>query len=363
MNSKQNIRTMSIFEHMRKNNSRELLFFEEQSLQLKAIIAVDSIVLGPANAAAKFYNYKNEDEAISDALDIAYYNSLRAALLRRSMGGASIILMGNPSKLKSEMYFRALGVFLNRWNGKLYMSSGKGISYQDLHDVKRESNYILGMEESHGGLGKIYVNRAKGLIKGLKAIVKYKLKTNSLKGLKIVVQGIGDLGSEFVKQLIKEEAEITITDKIYDRIKVIRDEVSNVKIEKPENIYHTECDIFCSCAAERMIGTEELMQLKCKILTGGTNQLLKNQNDTQLLKQNNILYVPGYILNGGDIIQMSNELEGYGYEKLENELEDIYRNTLELLNESDETGTMLCELAIKKAEEYVTKVSAIKLLK
>jgi hypothetical protein len=60
---------------------------------------------------------------------------------------------------------------------------------------------------------------------------------------------------------------------------------------------------------------------------------------------------------------MSNELEGYGYEKLENELEDIYRNTLELLNESDETGTMLCELAIKKAEEYVTKVSAIKLLK
>jgi leucine dehydrogenase len=354
---------MSIFEHMRRNNSRELLFFEEQSLQLKAIIAVDSIVLGPANAAAKFFNYKSEDEAIADALDIAYYNSLRAALLRRSMGGASIILIGNPSKLKSEMYFRALGVFLNRWNGKLYMSSGKGISYQDLHDVKRESDYILGMEESHGGLGKIYVNRAKGLIKGLKACAKYKLKTNSLKGLKIVVQGIGDLGSEFVKQLIKEEAEITITDKIYDRIKVISDEVSKVKIEKPENIYSVDCDIFCSCAAERMLGIEELSQLKCKVLTGGTNQLLKDPSNGQLLKERNILYVPGYILNGGDIIQMSNELEGYGSEKLENELEDIYRNTLELLNEADESGTMLCDLAVKKAEEYVTKVSAIKLLK
>jgi leucine dehydrogenase len=354
---------MSIFEHMRKNNSRELLFFEEQSLQLKAIIAVDSIVLGPANAAAKFYHYKNEDEAIADALDIAYYNSLRAALLKRSMGGGSIVLIGDPSKLKSEMYFRALGIFLNRWNGKLYMSTGKGISYQNLQDVRRESKFILGMEESHGGLGKIYQNRAKGLIKGLKAITKYKLKTGSLKGLKIVVQGIGDLGSEFVKQLIKEEAHITITDKIYDRIKVIRDEVSDIKIEKPENIYHVECDIFCSCAAERMIGTEDLTQLKCKILTGGTNQPLKNIKDRQLLKDNNILYVPGYIVNGGDIIQMSNELEGYGYEKLENELDDIYKNTLELLTEAEESGVMLCDLAIKKAEEYVTNVSAVRLLK
>jgi leucine dehydrogenase len=348
---------------MRKNNSRELLFFEEQSLQLKAIIAVDSIVLGPANAASKFFNYRNEDDAIADALDIAYYNSLRAALLRRSMGGASIVLMGNPSKLKSEMYFRALGVFLNRWNGKLYMSTGKGISYQDLHDVRRESKYILGMEESHGGLGKIYLNRAKGLIKGIKAIAKYKLKTNNLKGLKVVVQGIGDLGSEFVKELIKEEADITITDKIYDRIKVVRDQVSNIKIEKPENIYRVDCDIFCSCAAEKMMTADDISQLNCKILTGGTNQPFKNPKDIEILKNKEILYVPGYIVNGGDIIQMSNELEGYGYEKLESELDDIYRNTLELLMEANETGMMLCDLAVKKAEEYVTRVSAIKLLK
>ena len=179
---------MSIFEHMKKNKSRELLFLEEETLNLKAIIAVDSIILGAANASAKLFEYKNEDEAVSDALDIAYYNSLRAALLRRSVGGASIVLLGNPDKVKSEMYFRALGVFLNRWNGKLFMSISKGVSYEDLNYVGRESKYILGLEESHGGLGKIYVSRAKGMIKGLKAIAKHKLKTNSLKGLKIILQ-------------------------------------------------------------------------------------------------------------------------------------------------------------------------------
>ena len=354
---------MSIFEHMRKNNSRELLFFEEQSLKLKAIIAVDSIVLGPANASAKLYKYNKEDDAIADALDIAYYNSLRASLLRRSLGGASIVLIGDPYKVKSEMYFRALGVFLNRWNGKLYMSKSKGVSHEDLNFVRRETKYILGMEESHGGLGIIYVNRAKGMINGMKAIAKYKLNTNSLKGLKIVVQGIGDLGSELIKQLIKEEATITITDKIYDRIKVIQDEVRDIKIEKPENIYSVECDIFCSCATEKLIEKSNLSKINCKILTGGTNQPLKNLKDAEILKQNGVLYVPGYIINGGDIIQMTNEIEGYGTEKVENELHDIYRGTLELITESDEKGIVLCELATKKAEEYVTNVSAIKMLK
>ncbi len=348
---------------MRKNNSRELLFFEEQSLKLQAIIAVDSIVLGPANASAKLFHYSDEDDAIADALDIAYYNSMRAALLKRSMGGASIILCGKPEEVKSEMYFRALGVFLNRWNGNLFMSISKGVSYKDLKHVRKESKYILGMEKTHGGLGQIYENRAKGMIKGLKAIAKYKLKSGSLKGLKIVVQGIGDLGSQLVKQLIEEGADITITDKIYDRIKVVQDKVRDIKIEKPEKIYDIKCDIFCSCAAEKMIDKNDLSKIKAKILTGGTNQPLKNLKDVEILKQNNVLYVPGYIINGGDIIQMTNEIEGYKTDKVENELEDIYHNTLKLLEESETSGTFLCKLAVNKAEEYVTNVSAIKLLR
>ncbi len=348
---------------MKKNKSRELLFLEEETLNLKAIIAVDSIILGAANASAKLFDYKNEDEAVADALDIAYYNSLRAALLHRSMGGASIVLLGNPDKVKSEMYFRALGVFLNRWNGKIFMSISKGVSNQDLNYVRKESKYILGLEESHGGLGKIYVSRAKGMIKGFKAIAKHKLKSNSLKGLKIVVQGIGDLGSELVKQLIEEEAEIIITDKIYDRIKVIQDKVSNIRIEKPDNIYDVECDIFCSCASEKLISTENIKRIKSKVLTGGTNQALKNLKDVSILKENNVLYVPGYIINGGDIIQMANENEGYGANKIEFELNYIYQNTLDLIIESEKTNVVLCKLATNKAEEYVTNVSAIKMIR
>jgi leucine dehydrogenase len=354
---------MSIFEHMKKNNSRELLFFEEESLALKVIVAIDSIVLGPANASAKLLNYKKEDDAIADALDIAYYNSLRAAILKRSIGGGSIILWGDPDKVKSEMYFRALGVFINRWKGKLFMTKSKGVSYKDMNYVRKETEYMLGMDESHKGLGRIYLSRAKGMIWGLKAATKHKLDTNSLKGLKVAVQGVGDLGTELVKELIKEGAELTITDKIYDRIKVIQDEVNDINIVRPEDIYDCECDIFCSCATERLISKENLKRLKCKILSGGTNEILKSEEEAEMMRKSETLYIPGYIINGGDIIQLSNEINGYGKEKMEEELSDIYYNTMDIILDSEKTNIPPCKIAVKKAEEYVKNISAIKMIK
>ncbi len=353
----------SIFEHMRRNNSRELLFFEEQSLSLKAIIAIDSIVLGPANAGAKLFLYENEDTAISDALDLAYYNSLRASILRRSLGGGSIILFGDAKKVKSEMYFRALGVFLNRWNGKLYLTKGKGVTYKDLNYVRRESKYILGLEESHNGLGSIYVSRAKGLIWALKAASKNKLQTDSLKGLHVVVQGVGNLGSELVEELLKEEAKITVTDKIYDKIKVIQDKVNDIKILRPQEIYDVKCDIFCSCASEKLITEEDAKKINCKILTGSTNQILEKEETEKIFKERGILYLPGYTVNGGDIIQLANEIEGYGKEKSDGELIDIYYNTLDLINAAEKSGELLNEISSKRAADYVRKVAAIKMLK
>ncbi len=353
---------MKIFEHMRRNNSRELLFFEEQKWSLKAIIAIDSIVLGPANASTKLYNYTDEDEAIADALDIAYFNSLRAALLRRSLGGGSIVLIGEQN-VKNEMYFRALGVFLNRWNGNLYMTKAKGISYNDLNHVRKESGFILGLDESHNGLGKIYGSRARGMIWGLRAAAKEVFDNNSLKGLRIVVHGIGDLGSELVKELIAEGADITICDRIYDRIKVIQDKVRDIKIVRPEDVYKTKCDMFLSCASEKIMNASDIKELQCKVLTGSTNQILQSPEDSKLLSDRSILYLPGYIINGGDIIQLTNEISGYGKEKVESELPDIYYNTLDLINEAKKNAKTICSVAVEKSEEYVRNVSAIKMLK
>ena len=261
------------------------------------------------------------------------------------------------------MYFRALGLFLNRWNGKMYMSKGTGVSYEDLKNVKKESKYVLGLEESFGGHGKISVSRASGMIWGLKAAAKHNLKTSSLEGMKIVVQGIGELGYELVKLLIQEKADIVITDKIYDKIKVIQDTVNDIKIVKPNEVYKEKCDIFCSCATDKIINSTKAEQLNCKILTGSTNEILTDSNTEHFIYNNKINYIPGYIINSGDVIQLANELEGYGKEKVIQEMPDIYYNTLDLLNDAEKQSKSIREISINRAAEYTKQVSAIKMLK
>ncbi len=354
---------MNIFSHMKKNSSRELLFFEEESLSLKAIVAIDSIVLGAAMASTKLINYNSEEAAISDALDTAYYNSLKAALLKRSLGGGSIILLGQPKQVKSEMYFRALGIFLNRWGGKLFLTKSTGVSYPDIKQVMRESKFVLGLQKKQNGLGRISKSRAKGLIQGLLAAVKHKLDKNSLENLEVVVQGVGESGSELVKLLIEQKAKITITDKIYDKIKQIQDKVNAIKVVRPEDVYTQNCDIFCSCAKDKIISEENAKLLNCKIITGTRNVFFKNTASEKELAKANILHIPGYIVNSGDVLQLENEKNGFSEKKLASEFIDIYHNTLSLIQLAQEQKKPISEVAIATAEKYIADVAAIKMLK
>ncbi len=348
---------------MKKNNSRELLFFEEEIISLKAIIAIDSIVLGPANSSIKLHNYSSEDEAITDALDIAYYNSLKSALLRRGLGGGSIVLCGDPKKVKSEMYFRALGIFLNRWNGKILMTKGTGVGYNDLRDINKESEFLLGIKDCQDGWGKPSKSRARGMIWGMRAAAKNKLDCKTLKGLKVSVQGVGELGAELVKLLIEEGADITITDIVYDKIKVIQDKVNDIKIVRPTEIYKEKCDIFCACSKNYLLDENAASELNCRILTGSVDKVLKNEKLYDILNQKNILYIPGYVINSGDIIQFALENKGRPLSKLKNELQDIYYSTLDLIEKHEKQKIGIEEIAVKQAEKYIKDIATVKMLK
>ncbi len=355
---------MGIFELMEKTNNNEVMFFEESSVGLKAIIAVHNTVLGPALATSRLYNYKSELEAVEDALKLAYYNTYRSALLKRNFGGGSIVLYGDPKKVKSEMYFRTLGIFLNKLYGKIFMSKGPGIDYVDLLDVKRESNYLLGLSErAIANADKEIISTAKGMIWGMKAAIKETMDKPNLEGLTIVIQGIGEIGFNLVQGLLIEKANVIITDLIYDKIKVIQDKVPNIKVVKPQDIYKEKCDIFCSCAVNGLINENTANQLNCKILTGSVNQICETEEVYPILKTKGILYVPGFLINAGEIIQFSKELDNFSYRGIDEQLNDIYYVTLNILKMAKSQNKAPDKVAFEMAKNYVDNVAAIKMLK
>ncbi len=349
---------------MKETNSNEVVFFNEPSLNLKAIIAIDNRILGPALATCRIYNFESIEKATRTALSMAYHNTFRSALLKKGFGGGGIVLIGNQSKIKNEMYLRTLGIFINKLQGKILLARSASISYKDMLDVKRETKYILGINDEYIKSGNSPVEAvARSMIWGIKAAVKSKFGSESIDGLSFAVQGVGDVGHSFVKQLLKYDTKITVTDKVYDKIKIIQDKVPNIKVVRPNEIYKQQVDIFVSCAFNNYISKEDVMQLNCKILTGSINSVLRTKELAELAVKRNILYIPGYVISGGEMMQLSNEYENKNPDLLEDELSEIYNITYNLINEAELQNKLINEVALNTAKKYVEDVAAIKMLK
>jgi leucine dehydrogenase len=356
---------MEIFKLMQTTNCNEVVFFEEPSVDLRAIIAVNDTTLGQAITTCRQNYCSNTEAAAETALSMAYYNTIRAALLQRPFGGAGLTICGANETTKNEMFFRTLGVFINKWNGKIILARSSGISHCDMLDIKRETNYLLGIDERYINTNNSPVECiAKGMIQGIRAIVRKKLEAESLEGLSFVIQGVGEIGSNFIKELMKiNGVKITVTDIIYDKIKVIQDHSPEIKVVKPTEIYKEKCDVFVSCAVNNLIKEEDTKQLDCKILTGSTNEFLFNNKVEKVVLEKEIFYVPGFIINGGEIIQLDNEYKGNDLSVLEKEISQIFNVTLELLTRADQQKKSISEVAFQTAREYIEGVATIKKLR
>jgi leucine dehydrogenase len=279
------------------------------------------------------------------------------------MGGGSIILLGDPEKIKSEQYFRALGVFIDKLKGKVFVVSESGVTDEDLLDLQRETEFVLGLPEIYDGSGDRASRTAKGVLWGMKAAAKEKFGDISLKGLKVSVRGVGYVGKQLVKELLQEGAILTVTDKVYDKIKEVQDMFPSVKVVKPDEFYGQECDIFAPCAFDNSITQKEAENMKCSIIAGSTNCSISDKNALKILNEKGVLILPGYLINSGDIIQVSNELDGYSINKTEIELKSIYYRTLSILQKAKKSNKLPSEIAIEEAENYINEISYIKSLR
>ncbi len=353
---------MEIFEIMKKTTGNELVFFEEPSVSLRAIVAVNDITLGKAITTSRI-SKKSTDEAIAEALRIAHYNTYKSALLRRRFGGGGMVLCGDLPTENKDIYLRTLGAFLYRL--KEYIDLGK-IPQTNMKEMLDFSNVfygdVVGFEENYNENKNASAEAtAKGMMLGLKAIARKKFNTESLSGLSFVIQGVGEVGYNLVKLLLEiENVKITVTDIIYDKIKVIQDQSPEIKVVKPVEIYHQQCDFFISAAEDNIISETNAKELKCKVLTGSANEFLADESIEKVLTEKEILYVPGFVINGGEIIQINNELDYESVEYAEQDLQQIYTLISDLLDKAEEQKKSIREIAVESIEKYIKDIAAIK---
>ena len=90
----------------------QVVFCNDPATGLRAIIAIHSTALGPGLGGTRFYPYASTADAIRDVLNLSRGMSYKAALAGLDLGGGKAVIIGDPTKDKTEALLRAYGRFV-----------------------------------------------------------------------------------------------------------------------------------------------------------------------------------------------------------------------------------------------------------
>ncbi len=346
----------TIFNQLAPFDHEELVFCNDNATGLKAIICIHNTVLGPGLGGTRFYNYASDQDAITDVLRLARGMSFKSSIAGLNLGGAKAVIMGDPTKLKSEHFFRKFGRFIENLNGKYITAEDVGTTMKDMEFIKMETNHVVGLPEIKGGGGDPSPVTAFGVYMGMKASAKETWGSDSLAGKRIAVQGIGKVGEHLVEHLTKEGAKVFISDVNQEALARVS-AAYNAEVVAKDSIYGLDVDIFAPCAMGAILNTENINQIKASIICGAANnQLADEKMHGQLLTSKKINYAPDFLVNSGGIINVYSELLGYNRQLAYAQAENIYNQTLQIykLAKDDQITTHLAalNLAEKRINDY-----------
>lgn len=337
----------------------EILFCHDKDVGLKAIIAIHNTALGPALGGTRMWNYKNEDEALTDVLRLSKGMTYKASAAGLNLGGGKAVIIGDPKTQKSEGLFRAFGHFVNSLNGKYITAEDVGTAEKDMEYIYMETPWVTGIPKDFGGSGDPSPYTAHGVLMGIKAAAHEKFGTDALKGMRVAVQGLGNVGSNLVKYLTEEGAQIIVADIDAARTAKIVNQFG-VKAVSVDEILGVECDIQAPCALGAVVNDQTIGNFKCKVIAGGANNQLAEARHGDHLRELGILYAPDYVVNAGGLMNVFVELEGYSPDRAFEKTRKVYDNVKKVFEiaKRDNIGTHTA--ADRMAQERINTIGKLK---
>jgi leucine dehydrogenase len=271
---------------------------------LHAIVSIHNTNLGPALGGCRFIEYDTVTSAIYDAMRLARGMTYKAAISNLPLGGGKSVII-RPKQLQNrEAIFDAFGKFVNDLGGRYITAVDSGTDVDDMDVIHRHTSHVTSTSRADEHHGNPSYSTAVGVFQGIRAAAKLRLGRDDLAGLQVVMQGTGHVGYPLAKMLHDAGAKLTVCDMNAEAAKRCADEFS-AKVVDPNQIFNVPCDVFAPCALGAVINDATLPRLQTKIVAGSANNQLAEARHGLTLKENNILYVPDYVINAGGLIEVA----------------------------------------------------------
>ncbi len=359
---------MSVFDRtdqLKDAGHEQVVFCQDPASGLRAIIAVYSTALGPALGGTRFYPYVSEDAALEDVLKLSKAMAYKAACAGIDLGGGKAVIIGDPSRDKTEPLLRAYGRFVQALGGRYYTACDIGTYVQDMDVIAKESDYVTGRSPENGGAGDSAVLTAFGVFQAMRAAADHTWGSPSLAGKRVAVEGVGKVGHHLVEHLVEDGARVVISDISAAAIARVREAVPGVEVLGNDELRTADVDVYAPCALGGSLSDELLPQLQAKVVCGAANNQLEHPGVEKALADRGILYTPDYVANAGGLCQVADEAlhvgkGGFRFDRAKAKAAQIYDTTLQVFRLAEAEGVPPAVAADRLGERRMAEVGRLR---
>ena len=340
----------------------QVVFCHDRQTGLRAIISIYSTALGPALGGTRFYPYDSEDAALADVLRLSKGMAYKNAVAGLDLGGGKAVIIGDPATDKTPDLLRAYGRFVESLGGRYVTACDVGTYVADMDVVSETTRFATGRSEANGGAGDSSVLTAFGVFQGQRAAAQHLWGEPTLKGRTVGIAGVGKVGRILAGHLLEDGANVVVTDVNEQALAALKDAHPEIEVvADTATLVTSDIDVYAPCALGGALDDTTVEALRATVVCGGANNQLVTEGEggtADRLRERGITYAPDFLVNAGGVIQVSDELHGFDFERARKGAAAIFDHTLEVLRTADERGITPAAAADHIAEERMAAKQA-----
>lgn len=304
-------------------------------------IALHDPTLGMPVGGTRMKVYPTPADGLRDAQRLAEGMTLKwAAAGFPAGGGKAVLALSRPLEGEGRAgLLRRYGRLIASMKGAFGTGQDLGTTPEDMEVIARETTYVHG--RSDDGVIDPGPYTAGGVLAAMRAVSRHLPGEVSgpggLDGLRVVIQGVGDVGGPLARRLAEEGAELVLTDVEEGRLRALAEELG-ARVVSPEEALDTPCDVFAPCAIGAVINRDTIPRLACRAVCGSANNQLERPEDADLLHERGILYAPDYVANSGGAIAFGLMAGGAGEAEILERLDGLTGVMEEIFAEAEREG-------------------------
>ena len=240
---------------------------------------------GLAQGGLRFAPYASLADVLIDGMRLSQGMTRKNALAGLNWGGGKGIMTlpqkySHPSQFvaspERRAYFEAYGRFVASLGGIYYTAEDVGTNTQDMSALLSQNRFTTCVPASLGGSGNPSPFTARGVLRAMQAAWQSLTGSEQLIGVKVAVQGTGNVSAPLIRYLDDLGADVYIADVNQSSLEAMIQERPRLKvISPPDQIFDIDADIFAPCAIGAQVNIDTIPRLKVKLVCGAANNILR----------------------------------------------------------------------------------------